>query len=230
VFLPDPGEVIVSVDLAQVDARAVAALSGDPAYMRLFEPGVDAHAEVARRVWGDPKRREDAKPLGHGWNYGMGLEKLAREAGVDISVAQQFDTAMRNQFPWLVAWQERVRAIAESGQLLDNGFGRRMRPDPKRAHTQGPAFMGPGCARDLMMAGLLRLPREVYPHLRAVVHDEVVLSVPAELADDVERTVIDALSFEWRGVQIIAEPQTREVDGRKVPIRGANWGQVYEKG
>jgi DNA polymerase-1 len=219
VFLPEDGHVIISADLSQVDARAVAALSGDTGYMSLFAPGIDAHAEVARMVWNDPSRRDDAKPLGHGWNYGMGTRRMSETAGVPLEVAEQFDATMREQFPRLVAWREEVRQIAKSGELLDNGFGRRMRPDPQRAHTQGPAFMGQGCARDLMMEGLLRLPQETYPYLRAVVHDEVVLSAPVDIAADVERAVVDALSFEWRGMPIVAE----------VSGRGRNWGEVYEK-
>lgn len=226
VFVADPGEVMLSIDLAQVDARAVAGLSQDQAYMAMFEPGRDLHAEVAQRVWGDPSRREHAKPLGHGWNYGMGLSKLAETASVEPVVAQQFDAAMRYQFPRLVAWRDEVRETARAGLLLDNGFGRRMNPDPQRAHTQGPAFMGQGCARDLMMEGLLRLPRDVYPMLRAIVHDEVVLSVPVELAVDVARVVVAAMSFEWRGVPIIAEPQkTRDGSVRF----GRTWGDLYAK-
>lgn len=220
VFLPEPGHVIVSADLSQVDARAVAALSADEAYAKLFAPGMDAHAEIARRVWGDPARREEAKAIGHGWNYGMGLRKLAETAGIPPRVAAEFDAAMREQFPRLVAWRDEVRELAASGELLDNGFGRRMRTDPARAHTQGPAFMGQGCARDLMMEGLLHLPRELYPHLRAVVHDEVVLSVPEADAAEAGRIVVDALSFIWRDVPIVAE-----VSGRP----GRNWGEVYEK-
>lgn len=226
VLVADPGEVMLSVDLAQVDARAVAALSGDLAYRAMFEPGRDLHAEVAQRVWGDPGRREHAKAIGHGWNYGMGLAKLAFQAEADITVAQQFDAAMRYQFPRLVQWRDEVRATAAAGLLLDNGFGRKMNPDPERAHTQGPAFMGQGAARDLMMEGLLRLPREVYPMLRAIVHDEVVLSVPADIARDVASAVTSAMSFEWRGVPIVAEPQKTR-DGA---VRfGRTWGDLYAK-
>ncbi|MDQ6524312.1 DNA polymerase [Nocardioides sp. LHD-245] len=226
VLVADPGEVMLSVDLAQVDARAVAALSGDPAYRAMFEPGRDLHAEVAQRVWGEPSRREHAKAIGHGWNYGMGLAKLAAQAEADITVAQQFDAAMRYQFPRLVQWRDEVRATAAAGLLLDNGFGRKMNPDPERAHTQGPAFMGQGAARDLMMEGLLRLPREVYPMLRAIVHDEVVLSVPVDIARDVAPVVTNAMSFEWRGVPIIAEPQkTRDGTVRF----GRTWGDLYAK-
>ena len=62
--------------------------------------------------------------------------------------------------------------------------------------------------------------------LRAVVHDEVVLGVPADLADDVERavverTLVEALSFDWappgaaRTVQITADLAVR---------RASTWG------
>jgi P4 family phage/plasmid primase-like protien len=219
VFIPDEGQLLISVDLAQVDARAVAALSQDPHYIEMFAPGRDLHAEVADRVWGDPARREAAKAIGHGWNYGMGIASLARNAGVEESAARQFDEAMRVQFPQLVAWRDEVRAIAASGALLDNGWGRMMRPDPDRAHTQGPAFMGQGAARDILAEGLLRLPAELLGMLRVVVHDEIVLSAPAELAAEISALVADRLSFEWRGVPILADAGTP----------GANWAAAYGK-
>jgi DNA polymerase-1 len=132
----------------------------------------------------------------------------------------QFDQLMRDRFPRLVEWREEVRALAGSGALLDNGFGRMMRPDPQRAHTQGPALMGQGAARDIMMTGLLRLPGEILPMLRAQVHDEIVLSVPADRAEEIGRAVVEALSFEWRGVPITAD----------VSRPGTDWSKVYEKG
>lgn len=225
IFVADEGEILIAADLSQVDARAIAALCQDRAYLALFEPGIDAHAEVARMVWGDPGRREDAKAIGHGWNYGMGPEGITKRAGVSLDTAHQFDQAMRERFPDLVRWRMEVRSAARAGELLDNGFGRKMRPDPERAHTQGPALMGQGCARDILMHGLLRMPPELWPMLRAVVHDEVVLSVPIEIVDDVETAVVDALSFPW------APP------GADVPVqivaggigRGRSWGEVYAK-
>jgi len=225
IFIPEETEILISADLSQVDARAIAALCGDRAYLALFEPGRDAHADVAGMVWGDRSRREDAKAIGHGWNYGMGVEGLTRRAGVSLDTAYQFDQAMRERFPELVRWRKDVRDIARSGELLDNGFGRRMRPDPDRAHTQGPALMGQGCARDILMEGLLRLPKSIWPMLRAVVHDEVVLSVPIDIVDDVERTVVEALSFPWAppgsdaAVQIVAG----------LVGRGRSWGEIYAK-
>lgn len=219
VFAADPGEVVIAVDLSQVDMRAIAGLSQDQAYIEMLRQE-DPHAEIARLLFGDPSLRDTAKPIGHGWNYGRGLRAISDSNEIPPALVRQFDESMRERFPRLVEWREEVRDWAGSGELLDNGFGRRMRPDPSRAHTQGPALMGQGAARDIMMEGLLRLPDEVLPMLRAQVHDEIVLSVPAADAVDIQRAVIDALSFEWRGVPIVA-------DGG--PTDRTNWGDVYRK-
>ena len=225
VFLPDEGEVLLAFDLDQIDARAVAALCQDPAYVALFtDPSVDSHEEIAFRLWGvrDGKKgvlRNRAKAIGHGWTYGEGLRRIASSTGIPLAEVERFDAGMRQSFPVLVKWQNEVRDAASTGGLLDNGFGRMMRPDPARAHTQGPALMGQGLARDLMMQGVLRLPLEVVPMLRAVVHDEIVLSVPRDRVVDVRAAVLGALTFEHLGVPITA--------GCEGP--GCNWGDVYEK-
>jgi DNA polymerase-1 len=235
VFLPESGHVIISADLSQVDARAIAALSQDPAYLAMFEPGLDLHDEVAARVWGGiplgrgehhPKR-SDAKAIGHDWNYGMGIDGLARNAKVDRAVAVEFDRAMRAQSPRLIAWRDGIRAQGQAGKVLDNGFGRPLRVDPGRSWTQAPALMGQGCARDLMMEGLLRLPDEVLPMLRAVVHDEVILSVPIDIVTDVEQVVIAALSFPWAPAGAGLSVQIEAGLGER---RGVNWGDTYRKG
>lgn len=218
VFLPDPGEVLISADLSQVDMRAVAALSQDPAYMKMLE-SEDPHAEIARLLFGDPGMREVAKPIGHGWNYGRGVKAISEANNLDPAIVRKFDESMYERFPRLVQWQGEVRALAESGALLDNGWGRMMRADPHRAHTQGPALMGQGAARDIMMHGLLRMDRRLLPMLRAQVHDEIVLSVPIAEADEIGRAVVDALSFEWRGVAITAD----------VSKTGTDWSKCYEK-
>ena len=221
VFLPDPGEVIVSADLSQVDMRAVAGLSQDAAYIDMLCHD-DPHTEIAIALFGDAGRREEAKAIGHGWNYGRGIEAISNGQDIEPALVRRFDASMRERFPRLVEWQNEVRAVAESGTLLDNGFGRPMRADPMRAYTQGPALMGQGAARDIMMTGLLRLAEvrpETLPMLRAQVHDEIVLSVPKDQVEDVSRAVVEALTFEWRGVPIMADASKP----------GVTWGHVYEK-
>lgn len=223
IFLPEPGEQLVSFDLNQIDARAIAMHSQDADYMALFrDPGIDAHEEIAYRLWGvrdgsDGPFRNRAKAISHGWNYGEGLTRLSGDTGLDMGVVKAFDQGMRASFPRLVEWLQEVREEAASGALLDNGFGRKMRPDPKRAHTQGPALMGQGLARDLFVEGILRLPIQIVPMIRGAVHDELVLSVPVGIMEDVKRDVLKALQFEHLGV-----PVTAGCEGV-----GHNWGEIY---
>jgi DNA polymerase-1 len=224
VLRADPGHVIIACDLSQVDMRAIAGLSGDLAYIELLRSG-DPHSEIAKALFGTAEQREEAKKIGHGWNYGRGVRGICETYDLAPELVRRFDTSMHERFPRLVEWREEVRDLAGSGELLNNGWGRRMRPDPTRAHTQGPALMGQGCARDIMMEGLLRLPAEVLPMLRAQVHDEVVLSVPRDIAVDIQRAVIDALSFNWQApsgevVPIVAEGG---------PVDRESWGAVYAK-
>lgn len=215
IFLPEPGDVIVAFDLDQVDMRAIAGHCQDAGYMELFEPGRDVHSEIAKMVG---LSREEAKAIGHGWNYGLGVAGQVR-GGVREEAAVQFDQRMKESFPRLVEWKDEVRALAGSGELLDNGFGRKLRVHPDWAYTQAPAQMGQGTTRDILAEGLLRLPSEIVPMLRVVVHDEIVLSIPKDSLDEVSRAVSEALTFEFKGVPITC--------GASKP--GVDWGDCYSK-
>lgn len=229
VFRAREGHVLLAADLAQIDMRALAGLSQDPAYIAVFnDPGRDLHSEIAAALWGGPTvrnpLREKAKPMGHGWNYGMGLDKIAVQGGVNQAEAEQFDRVQSMMFPGLVSYREWVRAAAKGG-VLDNGFGRVMRCNPRRAHTQGPALMGQGAARDLTMECALRLPDDIAAMLRIWVHDEFVFEVPIDQVDEVSAEIERATAFEWAPpygsipVQIKAE----------VSGHGPNWASCYAK-
>jgi P4 family phage/plasmid primase-like protien len=234
VFLPDADDhVLISADLSQIDARAVAVWSQDENYMALFAPGKDLHTEVAVAIFGDPSKREMAKVISHGANYGLGLNGLlSRNPKIDPELAARFYELQPQRFPGVELWKADVRGRAGAGELLDNGFGRKLYVNPERAYTQAPALVGQACARDLMMEGLLRLPVDVAAMIRAVVHDEVVLSVPMARIDEVERTVLDALSFQWappgKDIPIQIEAGLGERGRSWAGCYGAQYGEVWE--
>jgi DNA polymerase I len=232
VFLPDEGHVLLSCDLSQIDMRSVAAHSQDQNYLNLFAPGRDVHSEIAAAVFGEmPRdedgkhpRRHDAKAVGHGWNYGLGAKRLIKN-GMDPVMVHGFINGMETRFPRLIEWRNEIRAWAQDGNILDNGFGRRMLAEPERAYTVGPALIGQGGARDLMCECLLRLPSWMWPYLRVMVHDEIVVSVPADAADEAKRALREAMTWDW------APPGA----ARTVPILcdmtgpGASWGEISGK-
>jgi DNA polymerase I len=181
----------------------------------------DAHAVIAEQVG---LTRQDSKPIGHGWNYGLGAKAMIRD-GMDPEKVYRFINGMETRFPRLIGWREEIRAQGKAGMILDNGFGRRMRCEPSRAYTVAPALMGQGGARDIMGECLLRLPEWTWPMLRAMVHDEIVMSVPAEAVQDVTRVVTEAMTWWWAPPGKPAQvPVLCDINGP-----GLAWGNVSEK-
>jgi DNA polymerase I-like protein with 3'-5' exonuclease and polymerase domains len=214
VYVAEEGEVLVAFDLDQIDPRSIAAASQDPDYIELFipRPGkkIDPHQDVADKVG---LTRDAAKAISNGWMYGLGIAGQERN-GVPRELAERFDTGMREAFPRLVQWQNEVREEAgalpygemppagDEYRTLYNLYGRPMRVHRTRAYTQAPALIGQGTTRDVIAEGILRMPFEVRCMIKAVIHDEVVLSIPVDAVEEVSRIVIDALTFELRGVPI----------------------------
>lgn len=222
VLLPDEDHVLLACDMSQVDMRGIAGLCQDPAYMALFEPGRDAHSEMAQVYFGEVTKetRHKTKAINHKVNYGGSAESTAEMNSLPLELVQEALRKRAEAYPRLIEWTSEVRELAASGALLDNGFGRMMRPDPRRAWTQGPALMGQGAARDLMCEGLLRLVEAApyaTPYLRGVVHDEVILSVPEDSVDFWRELLRRSFTFEWRGVPILCE----------VSQPGRNWADCY---
>lgn len=223
IFLPEDGHVLVSIDLSQVDMRAVAGHSQDPNYMKLFgfHPdgrARDIHEENSILIFGTKDRRQDIKPINHGANYGLGANKMIA-SGHDPEVVSKFFAMQRREFPRLMAWREEVREIGKSGQYLDNGFGRKMKCDISRAYTQAPALMGQGGAADILKEVGLRLPAEFRKYLKLPVHDEFVFSFPVENAEELSREAERAMTWEFRGVPILCD----------VSPPGKSWGEVSVK-
>lgn len=227
-FIADDGCVLIAFDLDQVDMRAFAGHCGDPEYAGMFIRGEDPHSMIATMVFGraDGEWRDRAKASGHGWNYGLSVNGLVNQ-GIERSLAERFDAGMNESYPDLCSWRSEVRARGESGELLDNGFGRLMRVDPRRAYTQAPALMGQGTARDILVEGLLRLPDEYIPWMRGVVHDEVIFNVPEARVEECVATVTEALTFdlgEATGGKLHSVPITT---GASRP--GHDWAACYAK-
>lgn len=221
-FVPDWGHVLIAVDASQVDMRAVAAECQDPAYIALFEPGRDAHMDMAEVYFGARTKvfRDQTKAINHGLNYGQSAAAVAVRNNLPIEIVNDAVLERSRAYPRLIEWTGEVRERGGRGELLDNGFGRLMRCDPNRAWTQAPALMGQGAARDIVCEAILRFLAQ-YPHatpyLRGVVHDELVLSVPESEAEFWREALRWAFTFEWKGVPILCD----------VSPAGYNWAECY---
>lgn len=235
------GEVLMCSDLSQGDMRIMAALSQDPKYMELFLGDRDAHAEVAVALLGTPELqslaavlgsaykaleqmdmmylRDQAKAIGHGVNYGMGIDSTIANTGLPREIVERYFAMRAATYRVLNRWTDLARKEAESGWIMDNGFGRKMRCDPVQAHTQGPALYGQSGTREIIMRGVRQMPLEIKQMLMMVVHDEVVLSVPRERYEEIAMTVQKSLRFTWNNVFFDCD----------VSNPGENWAECYDK-
>ncbi len=228
-LMADPGEVLVSIDLDQIDIRCVAAHAQDEALLALLnDPARDIHAEIATMTGVD---RKPAKTLDLGWLYGRQIAGMVQNTkGVTMEAAQRLDRYMRETFPRVSQWQSAVRQRAEAGVLLDNGFGRNLRCEVERAYTQPPAMIGQSATRDLIAEGLRDMARrapELLPMLRVIVHDEVVLSVPEKWRKELALLAQSCLTRWWAPAGA-SEPVHITAGQGKPFTFGKRWGSLYE--
>jgi DNA polymerase-1 len=228
VILAEEGEVLVCFDLDQIDARMVAANCRDEMYMEIFRQGLDLHGEVAMTVFGTLEKRDIVKPLNHGLNYRMGPKKAALHTGLPLTEVYQYMRGIEDKYPGIGSWQDRMYRLAMSGQLLDNGFGRKLRADPRFAYTQAPALVGQGGTRDVILEGLLRMPTFLWPMMRAIVHDEIVFSFPENDVEELSRIVLAAMQFDLYDVTNGALAHMPITAG--ISPAGKNWADCYRKG
>ena len=231
-LLSDEGDVLVSIDLDQIDIRCVAAHSQDHSLLEILnDPTRDFHSEVSDMAFGnhEGKNRHNAKSLDLGWLYGRTVNGLSQTPGMTRDIAVKVDASMRERFTGVLDWQRSVRETAESGVLLDNGFGRRLRVDPDRAFTQAPGFVGQSTTRDLIAEGLLDLAKrapEVIPMLRVIVHDEVVASVPREHATEVATLIRDCMTRWWAPAGLSRPVHITAGQGKEF-VFGDRWSDLY---
>lgn len=188
---------LVISDLSQIEVRVLAALSGDKALKEAFEHGLDIHRSVARRVLGreevTDEERRIAKALVFGNMYGQGVEGMRRQIenrlGRPFSQeeAEEYWSSFFDAYPHVKRWRERVAAEFDIGYRETRTRKGRRRIDvdtkPKRWNTpiQG---LAADALKAIAVAVDERRGEVTGLELVALVHDEVICTVPEERAEE----------------------------------------------
>ena len=165
---------------------------------RTFEEGQDVHAATAARVFDvapeliTREMRSQAKVINFGLLYGMGPQRLSREAGMSLPEAKGFIERYFASFPTVRDWMDKVLEEARAGGYVETLLGRR-RHFPEinssnsrmRAFAENAAINTPvqGSAADVIKKAMIDLETELAGSKLAgrmllQVHDELVLEVP----------------------------------------------------
>jgi DNA polymerase I-like protein with 3'-5' exonuclease and polymerase domains len=207
-FVAEPGHVLIAADYSVIQLRILADVSHDVQLMRCFmgNPPVDPHVMTAALLLAkdvetvSPQERTVAKAINFGFAFGMGLNRFISHArnrfGVMFTAeqAQEFQERFFDVYRGVRDWQFRTwsefRGSARSAsgrlRLLPHGAAR-------YAYLNTPIQ---GTEADGLKRALALLHPQlaaIEAHLVNVIHDELVVSVPADRAEHVKAVVVRAM-------------------------------------
>ncbi|MGH9067465.1 MAG: DNA polymerase I [Acidimicrobiales bacterium] len=210
-FIPADGYRLLVADYNQIELRVIAHLAEDPGLIEAFELGTDIHRATAARVFGvppaevNPAQRAKAKMVSYGLAYGMESYGLARRLAIPVPEAEGILGAYFEAFPKVSAYMDATVAEARDKGYTETLFGRRRQIPELSSSNYRIRQAGErqamnagiqGLAADIFKVALVRLDAGL-PSLRSrlilQVHDEVILEVPPEEADQAAALTLEAM-------------------------------------
>lgn len=234
-IIPREGHKIVSCDLDQVEFRVFAHLSQDDALIKTFftadETGTDVFTLIGRQIYGpdfqkSDKRRTYVKNVVYGKLYGSGVAKMAQAAGVAREVMQEVNDGLESAFPGIKGYQKQMegainyRLKTEGKAYIKTVVTEREIPVEEERLYSGLNYTIQSSAAEVFKTNLCKIDAAGLDEFMMVpVHDEIVLSVPDDIAEDVMHEVQKHMTT-TEGWSV---PLTAGADG---PYK--RWGEKYD--
>ena len=236
VFVARPGMALIVADLSQIELRVLAHYTQDPRLLKAYKDGVSLHKVLAERVWGKdytPEQYILAKNGNFSCLYGAAPGTLVKRYGFpNIKVAKQVRDAFYDSYRRVGPWKQDVIAVAQStyrkGKVLpyvETLLGRKRRlpglfsaAEKVRwgAERQAISSIIQGSAADIFKIGMMNMYEpllDIGGHTLMVVHDEVVVEVPEEFADEGLARVkkgMEDIHDPWTGDMLLTVPLVAE--------------------
>ncbi|KAE9632304.1 DNA polymerase I [Parasedimentitalea maritima] len=237
-FIPEQGNVLLSLDYSQIELRILAHIAGIDALKQAFADGIDIHAMTASEMFGvpldemTPDIRRQAKGINFGVIYGISGFGLARNLRIPRAEAQGFIDRYFERFPGIRKYMDNTVEFAKEHGYVQTLFGRKIHtPEiaakgPRAGFAKRAAINAPiqGTAADVIRRAMIRMP-DAIAHLPArmllQVHDELLFEVPENAVDD---TIATAKSV----MENAADPAVH-LDVKLIVDagRGANWAEAH---
>jgi DNA polymerase I len=218
-FTAGPERTLVVADYSQQELRILAAVSGDEGLIRLFRSGGDLHRATAAMAFGIDEdavtaaQRAAAKALNFGLMYGMGAAGLAAATRRPLHEARAILERYFAAFPRVAEWLAEAELSGKRSGRVRTPLGRIrvLEGDvPTAALARNAPIQGAGA--DMTKLALAEVERRLAARfgpppacgpradgLVLVVHDELVVEVPADAAEESAALVVE-------GMQAAAEP------------------------
>jgi DNA polymerase-1 len=203
-FIPRPGWVFISIDADQIEGRFAAHFSGDPhmiaEFRRCDELGLKFFVEMASKIYSERISKSDprytfTKNATYGQIYGASLDKAAATAGVPVETMRPAYMGFRQLYPEVGRLMERMIREARGGRPVTTTLtGRKLYTFRGKEYALLNTKIQ-GSAAEFMKQGLIDLDAAGFgPYLRLPVHDEILMEVPKEYAEEALRVATDILT------------------------------------
>jgi DNA polymerase-1 len=149
--------------------------------------------------------------------YGGGPAKVAETASISFPEAKRAVDAFAETYPGVATLSQKLQREAAQNGYVTTPTGRRLPVDPTRAYS-ALNYLIQSTSRDVTGRALLRLHEAGFtPYLRLPIHDEILASVPEQMAvwgaEEIGRIMADDMN----GVHIGTDPE----------VGGRSWGSLY---
>ena len=208
-FIAPDGYRLLAADYSQIELRIMAHLSQDEGLLTSFADDEDIHRATAAEVFSVERdkvtesERRSAKAINFGLIYGMSAFGLARQLGIERSAAQDYVDLYFARYPGVKRYMDETRESAREQGFVSTVFGRRLylpeitsRDHQRRQYAERSAINAPmqGTAADIIKRAMLKVDEwlregNIDARLIMQVHDELVLEVAEDSAEDCAREV-----------------------------------------
>ncbi len=236
-FIAPPGHSILAADYSQIELRIMAHFSGDANLRAAFAENADVHRHTAAEVFGvgleavTADQRRSAKAINFGLIYGMSAFGLAKQLGIDRTLAQRYIDTYFQRYPGVKAFMDQTRDTARETGYVETLLGRRLyvpdirsRNGQSRQYAERTAINAPmqGTAADIIKLAMIAVDRwldssGVPARMIMQVHDELVFEVAegheAEATRHIRRLMTEAVEL---SVPLIVDVGS-----------GSNWDEAH---
>ncbi len=201
-FIPNPGEVLVSVDYSQIEMRIFAHFAREEEMIHRINEGMNVHQATAEALYGPDftdKQQNMAKAGNFAKVYGAGTEKFAKTAKMGLAEAEQFNLAYDARFPGVARFTQeviqagRTRYSKEGMAYVRTPSGRRLIADPKKIYSLV-NFLAQGTAAEVLKKAMVDLARsQLDKYMLLPIHDELLFSVPEAEAETITKEIVSLM-------------------------------------
>lgn len=236
-FIAPPGYSLLAADYSQIELRIMAHISGDQGLLQAFADDLDIHRATAAEVFGVPPdevsddQRRSAKAINFGLIYGMSPFGLSRQLGISLDEARDYTELYFDRYPGVQDYMKRTRQQAKEQGFVETVFGRRLylpdiqaRQAQRRQYAERSAINAPmqGTAADIIKKAMLAVDDwlqndGVDARMIMQVHDELVLEVPSDMADEAAARV----------AELMGGAATLQVPLKVDTGIGSNWDEAH---